>query len=103
MKPIAQRIWLSALAALVATALGQSAGAEHAYVGAKKCKACHMKEFKSWSETRMSNTFELLKPGVAAAAKSKAKLEPTMQWSKTWSRPQLQALGLEVTITPAAA
>ncbi len=82
MKPITQRVWLGALVALVAAALGQTAGAENAYVGAKKCKACHMKEFKSWSETRMSNTFELLKPGVAAAAKSKAKLEPTKDYTK---------------------
>ena len=46
-------------------AFGQAAGAENAYVGAKKCKACHLNEFKSWSETKMANAFELLKPGVA--------------------------------------
>ncbi len=76
MKPIAQRVRSGALAALAAAALGQTAGAEHAYVGAKKCKACHLKEFNSWSETKMSKVFELLKPGVAAAAKTKAKLDP---------------------------
>jgi uncharacterized membrane protein YphA (DoxX/SURF4 family) len=31
--------------------------------------------------------------GVMKLALPKEKLEPTMQWSKTWSRPQLQALG----------
>jgi uncharacterized membrane protein YphA (DoxX/SURF4 family) len=31
--------------------------------------------------------------GVMKVAMPKEKLEPTMQWSTTWSRPQLQALG----------
>ena len=25
---------------------------DHAYVGSKKCKTCHLKEWKSWSETK---------------------------------------------------
>jgi hypothetical protein len=82
MRPIAQRFWSGALVALAAAALGQAAGAEHSYVGVKKCKACHLKEFKSWSETKMANSFELLKPGVAAAAKTKAKLDPTKDYTK---------------------
>ena len=32
--------------------------------------------------------------GVMKVAMPKEKLEPTMQWSKGWSRPQLQALGI---------
>lgn len=82
MKPIAKRVWSGALAALAAAALSQTAGAEHAYVGAKKCKACHLKEFKSWSETKMSNAFELLKPGVSAASKTKAKLDPAKDYTR---------------------
>ena len=31
--------------------------------------------------------------GAMKVAMPKEKLEPTMQWSKTWSRPPLQALG----------
>lgn len=31
--------------------------------------------------------------GAMKIAMPKEKLEPTMQWSKTWSRPQLRALG----------
>lgn len=31
--------------------------------------------------------------GVMKVTMPKEKLEPTMQWSKTWSRPQLRALG----------
>ena len=34
-----------------------------------------------------------LMAGVMKATMPKEKLEPAMQWSKTWSRPQLQALG----------
>ena len=34
-----------------------------------------------------------LMAGVMKVTMPKEKLEPTMQWSKTWSRPQLQALG----------
>ncbi len=45
------------------------------YISAKKCKACHMKQFKSWSETKMATSFENLKAGVKAAEKKKAGLE----------------------------
>jgi len=52
-----------------------------AYVGAKKCKACHLKEFNSWSGTRMAKSFELLQPGVSADAKKKAKLSPDKDYT----------------------
>ena len=45
------------------------------YVGAKKCKACHMKQYKSWKKTAMATSFENLKPGVKADAKKKAGLD----------------------------
>ncbi|MBI5664310.1 MAG: hypothetical protein HZC49_04355 [Nitrospirae bacterium] len=45
------------------------------YIGAKKCKACHMKQFKSWSETSMAKSFDNLKAGVMVAEKKKAGLE----------------------------
>ncbi len=51
------------------------------YVGAKKCKACHMKQFKSWDATTMSKSFENLKPGVKAAEKTKAKLDPNKDYT----------------------
>ena len=46
-----------------------------AYIGAKKCKACHMKQFKSWKKTTMATSFENLKAGVKADEKKKAGLE----------------------------
>jgi len=45
------------------------------YVGAKRCKMCHMKQFKSWRNTAMSKAFELLKPGARAEAKTAAGLD----------------------------
>ena len=51
------------------------------YIGAKKCKACHMKEFKSWQKTLMANSFENLKAGVKADAKIKAGLDPEKDYT----------------------
>ncbi|RJR21830.1 MAG: hypothetical protein C4581_01580 [Nitrospiraceae bacterium] len=45
------------------------------YIGAKKCKACHMKQYKSWSETTMAHSFDVLKAGEKVAEKKKAGLE----------------------------
>jgi hypothetical protein len=54
---------------------------DHAYIGAKKCKMCHLKQFKSWQKTQMANAFELLKPGVAAEAKTGAGLDPEKDYT----------------------
>ncbi|MBI4687839.1 MAG: hypothetical protein HY756_08695 [Nitrospirae bacterium] len=51
------------------------------YIGAAKCKICHMKEFKAWQATTMANSFENLKPGVKAAEKKKAKLDPNKDYT----------------------
>lgn len=66
------------LAALAPT----SDAAEHPYVGTNNCKKCHIKEWRSWSETKMAKTFDTLKPGVAAEAKTKAGLDPTKDYTK---------------------
>ena len=55
---------------------------EHAYVGSKKCKMCHIKEWNSWSGTKMANAFEQLKPGIAAEAKKKAGLDANKDYTK---------------------
>jgi hypothetical protein len=54
---------------------------EHAYVGSKKCKMCHLKEWKSWSETKMAKSFELLQPGIRAEQKKAAGLDPDKDYS----------------------
>jgi hypothetical protein len=45
------------------------------YVGAKKCKACHMKQYKAWKKTKMATSFENLKAGVKVEEKKKAGIE----------------------------
>jgi hypothetical protein len=55
--------------------LASAASAEHTYIGTKNCKKCHIKQWKSWSETKMANAFETLKPGVAAERKAELALD----------------------------
>lgn len=51
------------------------------YVGVAKCRVCHMQQYKSWQQTRMANAYNLLKPGQAADAKKKAKLDPAKDYT----------------------
>jgi hypothetical protein len=51
------------------------------YKGAGKCKVCHIKIFKSWQETPHGKAMDSLKPGAAAEAKKKAKLDPARDYS----------------------
>lgn len=52
------------------------------YIGAKKCKACHMKQYKAWQKTNMATSFENLKPGVKAEEKKKAGLDPDKDYTQ---------------------
>ncbi len=72
---------IAACCAGLALWAGVPAAAEHSYVGSKKCKMCHIKEYNSWAETKMAKAFELLKPGVAAEAKKKAALDPQKDYT----------------------
>ncbi len=54
---------------------------EHAYLGAKSCKKCHLKQYKSWEQTAMAKTFEVLKPGERAEEKKAAGLDPEKDYS----------------------
>jgi len=48
------------LAGVLALLPAASAGAETpTYVGAKKCRACHLKQFQTWEQTKMAKSFEL--------------------------------------------
>ena len=51
------------------------------YVGVKKCKACHIKQYKSWAKTSMATSFENLKSGVKVAEKKKAGLDPDKDYT----------------------
>lgn len=51
------------------------------YLGDKKCKMCHMKQYQSWEKTKMATSFESLKSGVNAEAKKKAGLDPNKDYT----------------------
>lgn len=69
-------------AALFRDALATVAAKGSTYVGIKKCKKCHFKQYKSWKKTKMAKVLEILKPGVSADAKTKAKLDPQKDYTK---------------------
>lgn len=58
-----------------------TSAADHAYVGTKKCKVCHLKEHNSWAATKMANAFEQLKAGASPEAKKKAGLDPAKDYT----------------------
>lgn len=83
MNPYLRYAVILVVAAVGSFGYGSAAGAEeHAYVGNKKCKICHLKEWKSWSETKMAKAFDLLKPGERADAKKTAGLDPGKDYTK---------------------
>jgi hypothetical protein len=51
------------------------------YMGVMKCKVCHHKQYWSWVETSMATSFENLKPGVKAAEKARAGLNPDKDYT----------------------
>lgn len=61
------------VAATVAGTLPALAGdqPQYSYVGNKKCKKCHIKQYKSWEKTRMAKAFSILVPGEHKEAKEK--------------------------------
>jgi formate-dependent nitrite reductase cytochrome c552 subunit len=52
------------------------------YAGAESCKKCHLKQYKSWKETKMAKAFDTLKPGEAKEAKEKWKLDPAKDYTQ---------------------
>ncbi len=77
------RYALSLIALVLAVGLPRAAAepGEHAFVGSKACKKCHLKEHKSWDATKMAHTFDVLKPGERAEAKTKAGLDPSKDYT----------------------
>jgi len=51
------------------------------YVGVKKCKMCHLKQYKSWKETSMAGSFDNLKAGAKADEKKKAGIDPEKDYT----------------------
>ncbi len=76
--------WSFLLIALVLFAgipMSSGQATEHAFVGTKKCKKCHLKEYKSWAETKMAKSFNDLKPGERVENKIVAGLDPEKDYT----------------------
>ncbi len=69
----------AAVAALPAFADEESS---YSFVGNKKCKKCHIKQYKSWAETRMAKAFDILSPGNNKEAKEKFNLDVEKDYTK---------------------
>jgi 5-methylcytosine-specific restriction endonuclease McrA len=52
------------------------------YIGVKKCKSCHFKQWNSWRKTNMAKAFDSLKPGVKSTEKTKLKFDPNKDYTK---------------------
>lgn len=51
------------------------------YLGVKRCKKCHLQQWKSWKKTKMAATFDVLKPGAASDEKQKRQLDPQKDYT----------------------
>ncbi len=80
MKRSVNLLCLLALAAMIAM-VASSVAADNAYVGIKGCKKCHLKEYKSWAETRMAKAFDILRPGNNAETKTAAGFDPDADYT----------------------
>ncbi len=81
MKRTAYLTPIVALALLLLPVQAVESQEEHAFVGVQGCKKCHLKEWKSWQETKMAEAFESLKPGVDVEAKEKLGFDPQKDYS----------------------
>jgi hypothetical protein len=70
---------LTLLALGAAPAIAQEE--EHSFIGTKGCKKCHLKEFKSWEQTKMAQAYESLKPGVDTEIKTELGLDPEADYT----------------------
>lgn len=68
-------VFVSVLFVMALFVVTNANAADSKYVGAKKCKACHIKQYKAWAKTLMATSFENLKQGVKVAEKKAAGIE----------------------------
>jgi hypothetical protein len=64
-----------------APASAQEEVQEHSFIGTKGCKKCHLKQFKSWEQTKMAQAYESLKPGVDTEIKEALGLDPQADYT----------------------
>ena len=70
-----------ALASMFLTGAALAAD-DHEYVGSRKCRKCHIKEYRSWEKTTMAQSFEVLKPGARTEEKTAHGLDPQKDYTK---------------------
>jgi len=51
------------------------------FIGMKACQECHPEQCQSWGETRMAQTFDVLRPGVKQAEKEMVGLDPNEDYT----------------------
>lgn len=51
------------------------------FLGPEVCGECHKSQYMSWSQTRMAQTFEVLRPGAKRKEKELAGLDPEMDYT----------------------
>ncbi len=70
--PLRAASFLAAVAGVLVTqAPGLGDGDEPTYVGSKTCKKCHLKQYKSWEQTKMAKTFDTLKANESTDKKAR--------------------------------
>lgn len=52
------------------------------YVGSEVCKPCHLKEYKSWANTKLAKAIDVLRPDAAQEIKKKFGLDPVKDYTK---------------------
>ena len=55
---------------------------EFDFSGVKSCKKCHRKVWKTWKDSTMALSFDILKPGERADIKKKAGLDPQKDYTQ---------------------
>lgn len=63
------KLWFVVAATSATLTVGGSAlSADHEYIGAQKCRPCHLIEYKSWEKTPHARALDSLKPEEQAKA-----------------------------------
>ncbi len=61
-------LFLFGIAVFALCAAGTLVAADHAFIGAEKCKMCHKLQYESWAKTPHANAWAALKPEEQAKA-----------------------------------
>jgi len=77
--PVLLLAWalIPALGVAPVSRLASADAAKPTFIGARKCKKCHSKTYKSWFKTPHATSFDVLKAGNAAQSKLKEKKDYT--------------------------